>query len=98
MLVRVILQACYIPDDTFVYKPTGHSRFVLKRKLPIYGDGAKNITVDDGVVFMTSESGVNIIRNEKMLAVEDELDTIIAMLHEIKGDYDYPHRAKSEEE
>ncbi len=93
MKLSIVLPANQIPDGTEgVRKPTGAKTYTIKHKFPVYGiEGKGEITValNANVVFLCSESGVNLISGDTPLAVDfDDIASAGEFLDAVKASED----------
>ncbi len=70
--MKLILTAEQLAKSTLnqpeVTKPTGGKKYVFHTKLPVFGGDVK-VEAEEGVYFLASKSGVNIISGDTELAI-----------------------------
>jgi hypothetical protein len=84
MKITIVVEAKHIPDCTEVRKVTGATKYVLRTKFPVYGlpnGQPAPVTIGEGFRFLVGESGVNAIKDDTKLAVDEELDDAIDFLN-----------------
>lgn len=69
----IVLEACYVPDGSYVTKPTGTKPYMLKRDVKIYGmpDNQQPVLPinADGIAFLFSDGEINAITEDSLVAV-----------------------------
>lgn len=98
-MIRIILQALELKNinQPTVYKPTGEKPYKLCNKLPLYeNDNDKErvqvtINMPETVMFLASDSGINVINTWDKVALEFEnVKEAADFLNELNKQADIP--------
>lgn len=66
-MFQLIVPANYLRDGQKVYKPTGSKPYTLRYKVPLYG--APMVMLQEGMLCIVSDSGINIIDGKTPMKV-----------------------------
>ena len=65
--IGIVLSAGEIPDGSVVIKRTGEKRYMLSRKINIYGKSKPEIKYCSGILFLMSEEYINTVLSDTLL-------------------------------
>ena len=80
-MYSLILPASLVPEGHTVYKVTGQKPYIFRTCIQMYGEQRQEITVGNGLCFLTHEGNINVIKDSMKLRLDFEtLDQLEAFI------------------